>query len=156
MFSFTLANGGADGVKMTIVVRGNIYISDNIFYEDPDNSGLALIAINDANEPDSGNIFFGDPTWGTLEYMDAFMFAENDFYDNNLDGTGSKTVTVNGNMTAGNQVNINRDFNGQHSKLTVDFDPRISDASLNLPGLPSNTQGVKAWKMASWREVPVP
>ena len=39
-----------------------------------------------------------------------------------FDAAGSKTVTVHGNMTAGNQVRIERDFHGQHSKLTVDFD----------------------------------
>ncbi len=115
-----------------------------------------LIAIKDSAEPDSGNVYFGDPVYGTLEYMDAFMFAENNFLDTNLSASGSATVTVHGNMTAGNQVKIDRDFNGAHSKLTVDFDERIVNSSISLPGLPTATAGVAGWTMGSWREVAVP
>ena len=156
MYSFTLKNAGPEAVKMTIVVRGNIYISDNIFYDDPLNDGLALIAMKDATEPDSGNIYFGDPAYGTLEYMDSFLFAENDFLDTNLSASGSATVTVHGNMTAGDQVKIDRDFKGQHSKLTVDFDERIVNSTISLPGLPTAKAGMSGWTMGSWREVPVP
>ena len=93
---------------------------------------------------DSGNIYFGDPVFGTLEQMHAFMYAENNFYDNNLTPTGSATVTVHGNMTAGNQVPINRDFGQQHSKLTVNFDDRISVGDLDMPGLPSDERRATA------------
>jgi hypothetical protein len=65
-------------------------------------------------------------------------------------------VTVHGNMTAGNQVKINRDFGTQHSKLTVDFDSRIWDGTLDLPGLPTQSQSGAAWTVASWREVSLP
>jgi hypothetical protein len=156
MYSFTLHNSAPDGVRVTVVVNGNIYVSDNIFYDDPQSSGLALIAIKDAKEPDSGNIYFGDPRYGTLEHMSSFMYAENDFYDNNLSASGSAKVTVHGNMTAGNQVNINRDYNGQHSKLTVDFDQRILNKALTLPGLPTQSSKVDGWTLSAWREIAVP
>lgn len=155
-FSFTLWNSTGVPVKITIVVKGNIYISDNIFYQNPNQDGLALIAMKDASESDSGNIYFGDPVFGTLEYMDAFMYAENDFMDTNLSATGSARVTVHGNMTAGNQVKINRDFGSQHSKLTVDFDPRVWDGDLVLPGLPTTSGAAPTFRVVSWREVSVP
>jgi hypothetical protein len=134
-FSFTLWNATGTPIKVTFVVKGNIYISDNIFYNNANADGLALIAMKDSTVTDSGNIYFGDPSFGTLEQMDAFMYAENNFLDNNMSATGSAKVTVNGNMTAGNQVNINRDYGTQHSKLTVNYDSRIWDGTLDLPGL---------------------
>ena len=156
LYSFKFANSDGDPILVTFVVKGNIYFSDNIIYEDPADDGVAFIAIKDENETDSGNIYFGDPVFGTLEQMDAYMYAENNFYDNNLDAAGSKKVSVNGNMTAGNQVLINRDYDGQHSKLTVNFDDRISTGAITLPGLPGNQAAVGGYAVASWREVPLP
>lgn len=155
-YSFTLWNASNTPVKVTFVVRGNIYISDNIFYENDNQSGLALIAMKDPAVTDSGNIYFGDPIFGTLEYMDAFMYAENNFLDTNLSATGSARVTVHDNMTAGNQVKIQRDFGTQHSKLTVNFDPRIWEGDLSLPGIPKVTGPDATFLVASWREVSQP
>jgi hypothetical protein len=155
-FSFTMTSAGNTPLRVTFVVKGNIYISDNIFYGDPNQDGLALIAMKDESVPDSGNIYFGDPTFGTLEYMEAFMYAENNFYDNNLSASGSARVTVHGNMTAGNQVLINRDVGHQHSKLTVNFDSRIWDQDLDLPGIPLSDDADASYTVVSWREVGVP
>ena len=109
--------------------------------------------MKDDDVADSGNIYFGDPTFGTLEHMSAFMYAENDFYDNNLDASGSATVTVVGNMSAGNQVAIERDWGSVHSKLTVEFDDRIVAGELDLPGLPTQSSGGGKYEVLSWREV---
>jgi len=155
-YSFTLWNSSGTPIKVTLVVSGNIYISDNIFYNNPNQDGLALIAMKDATVGDSGNIYFGDPSFGTLEYMDAFMYAENNFYDNNLSAAGSARVTVHGNMTAGNQVRINRDVGRQHSKLTVDFDPRVWEGSLEMPSLPMSNAADPEFEVVSWREVAIP
>jgi len=155
-YSFTLWNATDTPIHMTIVVKGNIYVSDNIFYNHPAQDGLALIAMKDQNETDSGNIYFGDPVFGTLEYMDAFMYAENNFHDNNLSASGSARVTVHGNMTAGNQVLINRDFGGQHSKLTVNFDSRVWDQAITLPGIPLSNAANPSYEVVSWREVAAP
>ena len=156
IFSFALSNPAGGAAKVTFVVNGNIYFSDNILYKDPAVDGIAFIAIKDGKQHDSGNIYFGDPTFGTLEQMDAFMYAENNFYDNNLSASGSATVTVNGNMTAGNQVVIDRDSGEQHSKLTVNFDDRISTGAITLPGLPGTPGAGAPWSVVCWREVPVP
>jgi len=144
------------GVQITLVVKGNIYISDNIFIKDKNKDGIALIALKDSAVKDSGNIYFGDPTFGTLEHMSAFMYAENNFYDNNLSATGSAVVSVDGNMTAGNQVSINRDSGTQHSKLTVNFDARVSTKQITLPGLPKATATQTGLKISLWREVAAP
>ena len=156
IFSFTLYNSGTDPVRATFVVRGNIYISDNILYQNATTGALALIAMKDPTTANTGNIYFGDPSFGTLERMDSFMYAENNFLDNNLSASGSARVTVNGNMTAGNQVRINRDFGNQHSKLTVNFDGRIASGAITLPGLPSTTPGEVDWNVVSWRTVAAP
>jgi hypothetical protein len=154
-FSFMFDSDDAGGTQVTFVVRGNVYISDNIFMEDPQHDGIALIAIKDPGQTDSGNIYFGDPTFGTLEYMHAFMYAENNFYDTNLNAAGSARVRLNGNMTAGNQVAINRDMNGQHSKLTVDFDDRLATGAIDLPGLPSQSGAGPSLAVSMWREIGV-
>ena len=112
--------------------------------------------MKDASREDSGNIYFGDPTFGTLEQMDAFMYAENNFYDNNLSATRLR------------QRDGERQHDGrqpgrastattarQHSKLTVNFDGRISTGAIDAPG-PARTPGSgAAWNVVCWREVPV-
>jgi hypothetical protein len=156
IYSFTLFNSGSEGAQATFVVKGNIYFSDNVMYHDPQKDGIAFIAMKDAGVTDSGNIYFGDPVFGTLERMDAFMYAENNFLDTNLSATGSARVTVNGNMTAGNQVRINRDFGAQHSKLTVNYDDRLVTGVLSLPGLPSQSGAAPSWSVLSWRKIAAP
>ena len=105
---------------------------------------------------DSGNIYFGDPEFGTLEYMDSYMYAENNFYDNNLDASGSADVTVNGVMSAGNHVAISRDYGSAHSKLTTIHDPRIADEDIEMPGVPSSLVAPSGYEVLSWREVAHP
>ncbi len=91
---------------------------------------------------DSGNVYFGDPVFGTLARMDAYCYAENNFYDSNLDESGSTELTINGVMSAGNQIVVDRDHdNGSHTKMTVNFDDRVELGTLELPGLPSSTGG---------------
>ena len=154
-YSFKLYTNG-EFSRITFVVKGNIYFSDNLFYQNKMKDAVAFIAMEDDAVPDSGNIYFGDPVFGTLEHMDAFMYAENNFYDNNLDAQGSKEVEVFGNMTAGNQVLINRDFEDHHSKLTVEWDQRILNSNIELPGLPTAWKGQTSWSVGSWREIAVP
>ncbi len=152
-YSLKFFSQGNDPTRVTFVVKGNIYFSDNMFYMNKQKDGVAFIAITDDDVEDSGNIYFGDPVFGTLEHMDAFMYAENNFYDNNLSASGSAEVTVVGNMTAGNQVAINRDWGDQHSKLTIEFDDRISAGELDLPGLPGVNSASEGYVVVSWREV---
>lgn len=150
-YSFALRGPSNTPVRVTFAVKGNIYISDNFFYDDSSEDGVAFIAVKDPNEPDSGNIYFGDPRFGTLVTMEAFMYAENNFHDNNLSADGSKRVTVNGTMSAGNHVDIQRTFGNSHSRLEVNFDDRLKTGAIALPGIPTVSQQLK-YSIALWRE----
>lgn len=149
----------AEGVKLTFVVRGNVYFSDDVLVENSTDDGVAFIAIEDPAEADSGNIYLGDPRYGTVERIEAYLYAENNFYDINLSASGSKDVTLIGNMTAGNHVAIDRDFvesDGDvvHSQLTVQFDPRLSAGDIDLPGIPRvRGAGTGGYEVVFWREV---
>jgi len=160
--SMKFSHKDPNGLQVTFVVSGNIYISDNLFYSNNAKDGVAFIAMKDSKVSDSGNIYFGDPQFGTLERMHAYLYAENNFKDVNLSATGSARVELYGNMTAGNQVSILRDYvvtSGkkktiQHSRLTVDFDERIANGDLEMPGLPKATAAEDAsFEVLSWREV---
>ncbi len=156
-YSLGLTHSEADGVQVTFVVKGNIYFSDNLFYADGSLDGLAFIAMRDEEVEDSGNIYFGDPVFGTLQQMQAFMYAENDFYDLNLDESGSTSVGLFGNMTAGNQVVIERDSGAQHTRLQVVFDDRIQNGTLEMPGLPTGGgAGAERYVVTYWHRISQP
>jgi hypothetical protein len=149
-YSFQFETHAGLGVQITFIVRGNIIFSDNLFYEQTDKDAVAFVALKDENVEDSGNIYFGDPRGGTLVEMHAFMYAENDFYDLNLDAGGSDDVRLLGAMTAGNHVAIDRDHaGGGHSKLIVDWDPRLQTEAVTLPlistDLPEDRYLLEAW-----------
>lgn len=146
------------GTRLLFVVSGNIYFSDNLFYSNKVHDGVAFVAMKDDAVEDSGNIYFGDPVFGTLNRMHAYMYAENNFYDLNLDSSGSEEVEVWGNMSAGNQVVVERDYKTtygvKHTKLTVDFDERVSDGSVTIPGLPNGSQAdTSSYSVVAWRRV---
>lgn len=156
-FSFAIEHNEANGIQVAFVVLGNIYFSDNLFYDDPDMDGVLFIALDDPDEPDSGNIYFGDSEFGTLEEMHAYMYAENDFLDVNMDAAGSKEVHLHGIMSAGNQVQIERDFEDAHSKLSVQFDDRVSTGVLDMPGVPlMSGADDPAFSVVFWRETALP
>ena len=108
----------------------------------------------------SGNVYFGDPGSGTVEHFEAFMYAENNFYATNLDTTkasgGTSKMEIYGNMTAGNQVNINRNtgttLTPGYVPLSVTFDQSIMNGK-GPPGLPQ-TPGVAGqdWHVLSWKQ----
>jgi hypothetical protein len=115
--------------KVTIVVTGNIHISDNLVYKDS-NSMLGLVALGKYNGTGNlisgGNIYFGDPTYGTLNQFSGMMFAANNF-SYNMTTTGAWTAEpssgfiINGSFAAVNQVNIVRNWytSGMTSKPAV-------------------------------------
>jgi hypothetical protein len=150
--SLSFASVGSQGTQVTFVVKGNIYFSDNIFMQNQQRDAVAFIALRDSAVQDSGNIYFGDPRFGTLEYMHAYMYAENNFYDHQLDATGSQSVEVVGTMAAGNHIAINRDYGQSHCKLGVTMDPRLRDGLIDLPGLPGQTQEL-TYEIIAWVEV---
>lgn len=155
-YSFKFYHPEKNGVKAVFVVKGNIYFGDNLFYTNINKDAVAFIAMKDPLLPEeSGNIYFGDPIFGTTRRFEGYMFAADNFYDNNLGTPSSMTTSVFGNMTAGNQVLIRRDLpNGEHVRLEVEFDPKVR-LGYGPPGLPPNL-GVEmsSWKIVSWKQVP--
>jgi len=104
--------------KATIVATGNIHICDNTKYAD-DQSLLGMVALgkyDDYNQLTSGgNVYFGDPRYGTTYTVSALMFAGNDFLYNTDSVTGGVEepqtgFSVYGNLNSLNQVSIHRDW----------------------------------------------
>lgn len=160
-YSFKITNPTSNPTRITFVVKGNVYFSDNLFYDDPTMDGVAFMALADPDVPDSGNVYFGDPVFGTMRFAESLMFAENNFYDTNLDAAGSSQVKIRGNMTAGNQIAIKRDFVREdggisHTKLDLVFDRRQADGLLNMPGVPVAADHPTGYSIVTWREIDVP
>jgi len=200
-YHYRFYNPPAGGARMTIVVRGNVYMCDDFWLgysrnpsptDTPEpvshyaKNGLAIIAIsdgesytdtnnnhrydlgepilNDNGEPGyqgacegSGNVYYGDPNTGPVGDSQAFFYAENNFDEYCLDQRGKPLdIGIQGLMSAGNQVRMNRDFGGQHARMIVHYDGRLADGSLVLPGLPRAASGgeepVGPWAVVSWRE----
>jgi len=111
--------------KITIVATGDIHISDNIIYKDSQ-SMLGLVALGKwayegAGEArqlalqSGGNIWFGDPRYGTTYRVEALMLAANDFYYSTDSITGGVEqpqtgFDVYGNLCALDQINIAKDW----------------------------------------------
>ena len=123
--------------KVTIVATGDIHISDNIKYADSE-SLLGLVALgqyDDAGQLVSGgNIYFGDPRFGTLYTASALMFATDSFLYSTDSVTGDAAeptsgFSVYGNLNALNQVSIERDWYDDEGTGTAR--PAYFDSSLD-------------------------
>jgi hypothetical protein len=105
--------------KSTIVATGNIHICDNLQYADANSDMLGLVALGNYDEDgelvSGGNVYFGDPGYGNMAVFSGMMFAANNFYYN-TDPVGSQLLepesgfTITGNLTALNQISIDRDW----------------------------------------------
>lgn len=163
------------GTRITIVALGNITISDEFYYNaeyDPNlqyanmnssvvhnpSDALCLIALKNPNCPtNSGNIYIGDKQFGTGGSIHAMLYAENDFIDNNINTVNQQFISVFGNMTAGNQVRLNREVGGgrYRTRLDVTLDTRIRDGSVIVPGLPHPVESQRSIQIdTAWHMVP--
>jgi hypothetical protein len=178
-----IVDSPADGTRITVIVRGNIYFSDDLLYDNAAKDALLFIALTDGesyrdgngnNQYDpgeailhddgdglyegpvegSGNVFFGDPNGGPLGHVHGYMYADNYFMDHVLDGTSRDPLPfdVTGFMSAGEQVQIRRDFNGRHARMRVNFDPRVVNGDISLPGFPER-EAYGDFSLLSWRLV---
>jgi hypothetical protein len=102
--SLKFAHKDAGGVQVTFVVKGNIYISDNVFYSNDRTDGVAFIAMKDAKVADSGNVYFGDPSFGTPRADARVPVRREQLQRRQPQRDGSAKVEVYGNMTAGDQL----------------------------------------------------
>jgi Tfp pilus assembly protein PilX len=104
--------------KVTIIATGDIHICDNIEYANKD-SLLGLVAAGKYNSSgervSGGDIFFGDPRYGTMYTIAGLMFAANDFLYNTDSVTRSAAepttgFTINGSYAAMGRVTVERDW----------------------------------------------
>ena len=162
------------GTRVTIVAKGNITISDEFYYNaqyatnlqysgmnstvvNNPSDALCLIALKNPACTNSGNIYIGDTAYGTGGSIHAMLYAENDFVDNNINSVGQQFISVFGNMTAGNQVRINRQVGGgtYRTRLDVTLDERIRDGTIIVPGLPHPLGSQRSIQVdTAWRMVP--
>lgn len=180
----SIVDSPPEGTVITVVVKGNIYFSDTLEYDDPSVDGLLFVAMSDGesytdldgdNQYDvgepllhddgdgtyegvsegSGNIYFGDPNGGPLGHVHGFMYAENHFEDHVLDTRGGTPLpfAVTGFMSAGEQVRIARDLGKSHAQMVVNYDSRIQDGTLLLPGFPGGGGGNAALRLLHWQIV---
>jgi len=166
------------GTRITIVAKGNITLSDEFYYNagydhnlgrsdldstivnDPSDA-LCFIALKNPDCEDSGNIYIGDSQFGTGGSIHAMLYAENNFVDKNLDTSGQPFISIFGNMSAGNQIRLNRTNSGSsnRTRLDVTLDERVREGRIIVPGLPHPVGGDRsiqvdtAWKMlsGSWK-----
>lgn len=105
--------------QATIVASRDIHISDNLAYQnrglepvgDNPPDMLALVALGQYTgevRSSHGDIYFGDPEYGTMYTVDAFMFANNDFYYNTDANTGAQGEPNSGFKVFGNYMAVNR------------------------------------------------
>lgn len=160
--NFRIRGGGAGGTRVTFVVKGNIYFSDNIVYGDPALDGVAFVAVKDPAVTDSGNVYIGGtiPQLGTCSSIDGFVFAEGNIRENNLVSTGIGPllgpITVRGNLVAREKIQVYDELLILHSKLAVQFDNRLSTGALTLPGIPGRSAADATYELVSWRLVGSP
>jgi hypothetical protein len=163
------------GTRITIVANGNITLSDEFYYNadysptltrtnmnstvvNNPSDALCLIALkNPAFPNNTGNIFIGDSQFGTGGSIHAMLYAENDFVDNNLNTADQAFISIFGNMTAGNQIRLNRTVGGgqYRTRLDVTLDERIRDGTIIVPGLPHAVGTQRSiFRRTAWHYVP--
>jgi hypothetical protein len=147
------------GTRITVVAKGNITISDEFYYNaqyatnlqysamnstvvNNPSDALCLIALKNPACTNSGNIYIGDTAYGTGGSIHAMLYAENNFVDNNINTVDQQFISVFGNMTAGNLVDIKRATGSGYYRTRLDatLDERVRDSALAgktiVPGLP--------------------
>ncbi len=162
------------GTRITVIAKGNITISDEFYYNADYPEGLqrsefnstvvnnpmdafCLIALKNPDCSDSGNIYIGDAQFGTGGAIHAMLYAENNFVDNNLNTANQPFISVFGNMTAGNHVEIMRS-GGNRTRLDITLDERIRNGYIVAPGLPHPVGHQRSivldtgwsWKPGTW------
>jgi hypothetical protein len=172
-----------EGTQITIIAKGNIYMSDELLYDNQAYDGLAFIAMSDGesytdldgdnqydvgepilhddgdgiyegNVEGSGNVYFGDPNGGPLGHVHAYLYADNNFEDHCLDPFGNPLdFEITGLMSAGNHMDINRDYAGGHAQMKVHHDDRLQRGEISLPGLPKHSSTSNRLIVLSWREL---
>lgn len=177
------------GVHVTIVVEGNVFVADDVEYSGP-NDGLLIIAkqrpdeesytdlngnyryddgepiIGDASDgyqgsaEGSGNIFFGDPRFGTGGVTDGYLYAQNNVHLINQGtdgdyGSDDRVWGVRGFLSAGGIMELGKRKGGRnYENFRVRYDERFKRLDFKgVPG-PVGGGGMASLAVKAWRELP--
>lgn len=140
----------ADGESYTDL-NGNEQYDEGEPIIDDDGDG-----VYNGNAEGSGNIFFGDPNIGPVGRFDGFLYAENNFEDYaSMTANWNQEIKIRGSMSAGNRIDLadRVDKTGAHEPITIEWDKRIADGVLKIPGIPGSASGGGdgAPTIVSWR-----
>ncbi len=152
MYSTRVTGPQGGNAKVTFAVRGNIYISDSVYLNDAYNDGVAFVALKDPAVSDSGNIFLGDAVDQALDDVQGYLYAEGDIRGVALHELFSPQVHIRGAVAAGGIIELDDPNQPNHKKIFLEFDSRVDDGYLQLPGIPNTSQSL-GFVTVSWREV---
>lgn len=191
--SFTISMPRGSKEQVTIVVEGNLYIADDLEYNNDQNALLFIVKGKDDN-PESyidenrnykydpgekilhddgdgvyegpiegqGNVFFGDPRFGTGGVTDGYIYAQNNVYLVNPprnvqppSNAQDQIFGVYGFLSAGGIVDLgDRTGGSTYNNFRVKYDPRLENGTVKFKGMPKAMGG--GWQgmaVVSWREV---
>lgn len=190
--SLTIDMPTGSDVQVTIVVEGNLYIADDLQYNNTNNAILFIVKGDDDN-PESyvdenrnyqydageqlmnddgdgtyegpvegqGNVFFGDPRFGTGGVTDGYIYAQNNVYlvnppPNVAHASGQDAIFgVYGFLSAGGIMDLgDRAGGANYNNFRVTYDPRLANGEVTFKGMPKTQGG--GWQglvVESWREV---
>lgn len=109
-----------------------------------------------------GNVFFGDPRFGTGGVTDGYIYAQNNVYmvnpPTNVEPPSAaqdRIFGVYGFLSAGGIMDLGaRSGGSNYNNFRVKYDPRIQNGTISFKGMPSTLGG--GWQglsVLSWREV---
>lgn len=123
----------ADGspVRVTFVVRGNIYFLDDVSTARP-GGAVAFIALPAPSlRATGGDIWLGDLAYGTLSFIEGFLFAAGD-----IDGALFRGgLVVHGALAAGGEIRVDAPSGCRGPLLQVEHDLRYARGGDRPPGL---------------------
>jgi hypothetical protein len=155
---FNYNNSATDGIAFIAMTDGESFTDNN--GNNQYDAGEPILhdngnGIYEGNREGSGNVCFGDPNGGPLGTVSGFIYAENNFEDHVLSGRNGtpQTFGVNGLLSAGNLFKVNRDYARGHAKMTINYDNRLLNETLTLPGLPRANNNNGPLVVYSWQEL---
>ncbi len=177
-------------VHVTLVVEGNVYVADDVEYDGEDDGLLIIAKSPDGEESytdlnrnyrwdegepvlnddgdgrydgpveGSGNIFFGDPRFGTGGVTDGYLYAQNNVYLVNEGtegryGSDERVWGVQGFLSAGNLIDLGDRRGGRnYENFRVRYDTRFRRLDFKgVPG-PVGGGGLSTLTVVAWRELP--
>ena len=137
----------------------NVYDAGDTILND-----TGVIGTYEGRAEGSGNIFFGDPRYGTGGVSDGYMYAENNVYLTALNPSTSGYATgqdaiygTYGFLSAGNHMYLGdpRSSGSNYVNFRVKYDDRLETGAVSFKGAPGPFGGgFEGLQVLSWEEIP--